>query len=82
MSETGWQRLGLPLAKIGQFDKAEELYNVLLEQTFDEEALYYNQLGYIQNYQGEYEKPIEYHKKALEIFKKTLSSNHPSLSAS
>ncbi len=52
--------------KIGQFDKAEELYNVLLEQTSDEgeKALYYNQLGYIQNYQGEYEKPIEYHKKS------------------
>ena len=34
--ETGWGRLGMLLAKIGQFDKAEELYKILLEQTSDE----------------------------------------------
>jgi hypothetical protein len=33
---TGWERLGHLLLKISQFDKAEELYNVLLEQTSDE----------------------------------------------
>ncbi|CAF1351267.1 unnamed protein product [Adineta steineri] len=35
-SSTGWLRLGKLLLKIGQFNKAEELYSVLLEQTSDE----------------------------------------------
>ena len=66
---TGWQRLGQLLIKLSQFDKAEELYNVLLEQTSDEgeKAIYYNQLGYIKNNQGDYEKAIEYYEKGLEI---------------
>ncbi|CAF1551476.1 unnamed protein product, partial [Adineta steineri] len=50
---TGWQRLGNLLLKSGQFNKAEELYNVLLEQTSDEgtKTIYYNQLGYIKDEQ-------------------------------
>jgi len=41
---TGWSQLGVLLLTIGQFDKAEKLYELLLEQTFDEndEASYYN----------------------------------------
>ncbi|CAF1200187.1 unnamed protein product [Adineta steineri] len=76
---TGWQRLGNLLLKIGQFNKAKELYNVLLVQTSDEaeKALYYNQLGYVKKDQGDYEKAIRYHEKALEICQKTLPSNHP-----
>jgi hypothetical protein len=40
--KTGWQRLGKLLLKLNQFDKAEEQYKVLLEQTSDEgeKALY------------------------------------------
>ena len=51
VGETGWKRLGQLLVKLSQFDKAEELYNVLLEQTSDEgeKAIYYNQLGYIKD---------------------------------
>ncbi|CAF4366691.1 unnamed protein product [Adineta steineri] len=46
---TGWQKLGKLLLKIGQFNKAEELYNVLLEQTSDEgeKAHYYSQLSHV-----------------------------------
>jgi tetratricopeptide (TPR) repeat protein len=81
---TGWQRLGRLLVKLSQFDKAEELYNVLLEQTSDEgeKALYYNNLGYIKDNQGDYEKAIEYHEKGLEIGEKTLSPDDPSLATS
>ena len=32
--EPGWQRLSMLLVKIGHFNKAEELYNVLLNQSF------------------------------------------------
>ncbi|CAF1584911.1 unnamed protein product, partial [Adineta steineri] len=81
---TGWQRLGNLLLKIGQFNKAEELYNVLLEQTSNEgeKAHYYNQLGTVHLYQDDYEKAIWYYEKALEIQEKTLPSNHPGLATS
>ncbi|CAF0788436.1 unnamed protein product [Adineta steineri] len=60
---TGWPRLGRLLVQIGQFNKAEELYNVLLEQATDEseKALYYGCLGYVKDGQGDYEKAIWYY---------------------
>ncbi|CAF0779032.1 unnamed protein product [Adineta steineri] len=81
---TGWQRLGTLLLKSGQFNKAEELYSVLLEQTSDEREKqhYYNQLGYVKDDQGDYEKAIWYYEQGLEIQEKSLSSNHPSLATS
>ncbi|CAF0790511.1 unnamed protein product [Adineta steineri] len=81
---TGWERLGDLLLTIGQFNKAEELYNVLVEQTSDEseKGLYYHQLGCVKDGQGDYEKAIWYYEKALEIEQKTLPSNHPDLAIS
>ncbi|CAF1189899.1 unnamed protein product [Adineta steineri] len=81
---TGWRRLGKLLLTAGQFNKAEELYYVLLEQTSDEgvKQHYYNQLGYVKHHQGDYEKAIWYYKKALEIDQKTVRSNHSDLAAS
>ncbi|CAF1311807.1 unnamed protein product [Adineta steineri] len=81
---TGWKRLGNLLLRIGQFNKAEELYNVLLEQASneDEKALYYNQLGSVKDAQGDYEKAIWYYEKALEIRQETLPPNHPDFAQS
>ncbi|CAF1233099.1 unnamed protein product [Adineta steineri] len=81
---TGWQRLGDLLLKIGQFNKAKELYNVLLEQTSEEseKAHYHNQLGSVHSNQGDYEKAIWYYEQALEIREKALPSNHPDLASS
>jgi tetratricopeptide (TPR) repeat protein len=79
--ETGWKRLGQLLIKLSQYDKTEELYNVLLKQTSDEgeKALYYNQLGRIKDDQSDYENAIEYYENALEIYQKTVPRNYPSL---
>ncbi|CAF1591293.1 unnamed protein product, partial [Adineta steineri] len=79
MGTTGWQRLGNLLLMIGHFDKAEELYNVLLEQTSNkyEHTIYYNNLGVVKDHQGDYEKAIEYYRESLEIAEKTLPADHP-----
>ncbi|CAF0903085.1 unnamed protein product [Adineta steineri] len=78
VGDSGWERLGRLLLKIGQFNKAEELYNVLLEQTSNEgkKALYYNQLGSVHYNQGDYQKAIQYLEQKLETEQKTLPSNH------
>ncbi|CAF3712435.1 unnamed protein product [Adineta steineri] len=83
-SHTGWQRLGNLLLITGQFTKAEELYNVLLNQasTNDEKLLYYNQLRIVHKNQGDYKKAICCYKEVLEIQQKSLPSNHPSLATS
>ncbi|CAF1447258.1 unnamed protein product [Adineta steineri] len=80
-SGTGWHRLGQLLIKITQFNKAEELYNVLLEQATDDrwKAIYYNQLGYVKDQKSDYENAIIHHEKALKIQKKILPSNHGDL---
>ncbi|CAF4176604.1 unnamed protein product, partial [Adineta steineri] len=81
MSATGWKRLSVLLVKTGHFDKAEELYKVLLEQPSSEsdKALYYNNLGCIKNDQGDYKQAIEYYEKALGVCEKTLPANLRSL---
>ncbi|CAF1446032.1 unnamed protein product [Adineta steineri] len=79
-----WERLGRLLLKIGQCNKAQELFDVLLEQTSDEskKAFYYNQLGYVKEDQGNYAKAIWYYQNALAIREKTVPSNHPDLATS
>ena len=81
---TGWNRLGKLLIKLAKFDKAEELYTILLKQTTDqqEKASIFHHLGYVNNSRGEYSKALEYYEKSLEIRKKSLPANHPDVAAS
>jgi tetratricopeptide (TPR) repeat protein len=64
-----WHRMGQLLLKIGQFDKAEELYLALLEQTPEDsdKALIYNQLGLVKKDQGKYEEAVTFSKESLKI---------------
>jgi len=80
----GWYGLGSVLFKMGQSDKAQQVYELLLEQSADEseKALIYNQLAIVKNRPGEYKEAIEFYKKSLEIYKKTLPSDHPNLAKS
>jgi tetratricopeptide (TPR) repeat protein len=81
---TQWAQLGSLLLKIGQFDKADDLYRLLLEQAAynSEKAHYFHQLGYIKSHQGNYAKAISYYEKSLEIKQKDLHPSHPVLSTS
>jgi tetratricopeptide (TPR) repeat protein len=81
---SGWYRLGLVLDKMGQFQKSQQVFEVLLEQATDEsdKAPIYGQLGIMRNRQGEYKEAITFYEKALEILKKTLPLNHPNLASS
>jgi tetratricopeptide (TPR) repeat protein len=82
--DEGWYRLGSVLLKMGQSHKAQEVYEVLLEQTTDEseKATIYGQLGIIRFNQGGYQEAITFYEKALTITQQSLPPNHPDLAAS
>ena len=83
-SSDEWFRLGQILLKMGQFDKAEELYNILLQQvtTEGEQGYLYHVLGMVKNDQGDYAAAVEYYEKSIAIKQKTLPSTHADLTAS
>ncbi|CAF0715213.1 unnamed protein product [Adineta steineri] len=80
----GQYRLGLLLTKMGQFNKAQEVYEVLLYQTTNDndKGPIYHQLGSIKRNQGEYQEALTYYEKSLDIDQKILHSNHPDLASS
>jgi len=77
----GWNRLGQLLIKLGQFEKAQQVYEVLFGQSTNEndKAHIYVQLGKAKNHLGQYDEAIACYEKSLEIYKKILPSNHPDL---
>jgi hypothetical protein len=79
----GWDRMGRLLIKIHQFDKAQQIYNILLEQTRNEneKGNIYHQLGRIKYHQMVYKEAVTYYEKSLEIYEKILPSDHPDLAA-
>ncbi len=81
---TGWYRLGSVLLKMGQLNKAQKVYEILLEQATEEreKASIYRQLGRTKYLQGEYKEAITFYEKSLEIDQKTLPPNHPNLANS
>jgi len=66
----GWYRLGQFMIKVGQFNKAEELYEMLFKQTTneDEKALLFYQFGHIKDNQGNYAEAIGFYEKAIRIY--------------
>jgi tetratricopeptide (TPR) repeat protein len=80
---TGWFRLGRLMIKVAQFDKAQQVFEMILDRTTDEkekgEIYYY--LGWIKNDQGKYTEAIAYYEKSLKIRQKTLPANHPNLAS-
>ncbi len=64
--EEGYYRLGLVLFKMGQSDKAQEIYQILLEQTNEEskKTPIYNVIGFAKAHQREYEEAITFYEKS------------------
>ena len=81
---TGWERIGHLLIKVGQLDKAEELYNKLMTRDANEndKVHYIHQLGRIKNDQGDYKGALSYFEKCLDIQQKSLPANHPDFATS
>ncbi|CAF0830596.1 unnamed protein product [Adineta steineri] len=81
VGSTGWHRLGKLMIKTGNFNKAEEVYRMLVEVTFldahEELSFLYNQLGSIKVNKAEYDDAIQYYEKSLKSKKKYLPSTHP-----
>ena len=77
----GWYRLGEMLRKMGHFEKAQHIYEMLLDQENDEsvQASIYQQLGIMKYEQGQYKEAVGFYEKNLEINQKILSSEDPQL---
>ncbi|CAF3701843.1 unnamed protein product [Rotaria sp. Silwood1] len=81
--ETGWYRLGSLLLKMGQHNKAQQVYEILLQQTIDdhEKSKLYLQIGNVKHSQGKYNEAIKFFNDSLKISQKTIDSNPLTLAA-
>lgn len=81
---TGWYRLGQVLLKLGEAQKAEQVYNIVLEQTTDEskKAPIYHQLGAVHDELGNYEKALEFYQKDLQMIENSNPPNDSDLAIS
>jgi hypothetical protein len=82
--ENGWYRLGNVLIKLGQFDIAQQIFEMKSTQTTDdgEKANTYLKLGFIKENLGEYTEALAFYTQAVEIKQKILPPNHPDLATS
>ncbi|MEE0937280.1 MAG: tetratricopeptide repeat protein [Bacteroidales bacterium] len=64
------------------FNKAFEIYKVVLEKNNPLIATCYNNIGLIYSYLEKYDKALDYHNKALEIKKEVYGEMHRSTAAS
>jgi tetratricopeptide (TPR) repeat protein len=81
---TEWFRLGQLMIKLGQFNKAEELYETLMKQPTneDEKGRLYHMLGVVKDGQGNYTEAVAFFENSIKIKQEVLSSNHSGLTAS
>ena len=84
----GWNRLGILMIKMGDFPKAVDIYEALLETIYnvDKEegttmlATIYNNIGASRESLGDHSSALSYYQKTLAIQQKYLPHMHPSLS--
>ncbi|UJR38457.1 hypothetical protein I4U23_031125 [Adineta vaga] len=73
--EGGWKPLAFILEKMGQFDKAEEVYRFLMKESTYEEGRgsSYHALGRIKFGQGNYREAIMLYEKAINMYQEAFS---------
>ena len=81
---TGWFRLGLILIKVGQSQKAEVLYQMLVDKASSdkERGDCVLMLGWVYDDMGEYSKALSYYEQSLEMYKVAGPTYHPDLASS
>jgi len=81
---TGKHRLGNLMIRLKKFDQAENLYQLLLRETTDqnEKAVSFHKLALVHAAQGRYKVAAQYNHKSLEIMTRTLPVDHPNLATS
>jgi len=82
--EKGWYRLSYLLIKLGELNKAQEICEVLLDQTSPEheKATIYHMRGWIKSEQGKYPEAIMFYEKSIQIKEIILSPTHSNLTNS
>jgi tetratricopeptide (TPR) repeat protein len=80
----GWDRLAELLIKLGQFNKAQQVCEVMLAQTPSDygTASIYHMLGMVNGHLGKYAEAITFYKKSNEILQKILPPTHSDLASS
>jgi tetratricopeptide (TPR) repeat protein len=77
---TGWDRLGKLLLKLGDFDKAEEVFQVIIDNRTESDmekcGHSYHMMGIVKKYKNDYKEALTYFYKALEIYQNFPDSNH------
>ena len=84
LNSRGWFRLGLLLINMGYPDKAQHVYEVLLEKTMNvrSQIPIYNELGLIKYVQGAYKEAIAFHEKVLKLEQNILAPDDSSFAVS
>ena len=82
--KTGRHRLGSLMIQLKKLDQAEILYQSLLREITDQydKAYCFHQLGIVYIEEAKYEEALKCNHKSLEIKKKRLPTDHPSLTTS
>ena len=80
---TALYRLGVLLIKLGEFIKAEEVFDTLLKRTSNplERAQIHYQLGYINDNLGHYDKSLHFYQSALNVYSEHLSPDHQNIAS-
>jgi tetratricopeptide (TPR) repeat protein len=84
-ASTGLRRMGRLMIIMGQFNKAEEIYLLLLQTTSDDDredlALIHHQLGCVSDQKSDLSNALSHYKQSLDHDLTYLSSDDPQLSS-
>jgi hypothetical protein len=80
----GWNRLSELLIKLGHFNKAQQVYEAMLNQRTDEreKVIIYHMLGVVKEGQKKYAEAIALYKNSIERKQRILPPAHPDLATS